>query len=83
MPESPAPTLVHNDYKLDNMMLDAADPSRVEAVLDWEMATAGDPLVDLGCVMCYWPEAGDPAGAPRRAQQLSLHCPVGSRARNL
>jgi aminoglycoside phosphotransferase (APT) family kinase protein len=61
MPESPAPTLVHNDYKLDNMMLDAADPSRVEAVLDWEMATAGDPLVDLGCVMCYWPEAGDPA----------------------
>jgi len=61
LPESPPPTLVHNDYKLDNIMLDARDPSRVEAVLDWEMATAGDPLVDLGCVMCYWPEAGDPA----------------------
>lgn len=61
LPVSPAPTLVHNDYKLDNLMLDAADPGRVEAVLDWEMATAGDPLVDLGCVMCYWPEAGDPA----------------------
>jgi aminoglycoside phosphotransferase (APT) family kinase protein len=60
LPESPAPTLVHNDYKLDNLMLNAADPGRVEAVLDWEMATAGDPLVDLGCVMCYWPEAGDP-----------------------
>ncbi len=64
-PESPAPTLVHNDYKLDNMMLNASpDPSMpvsVEAVLDWEMATVGDPLVDLGCVMCYWPEAGDPA----------------------
>jgi len=61
LPESPAATLVHNDYKLDNLMLDAGDPGRVEAVLDWEMATVGDPLVDLGCVMCYWPEAGDPA----------------------
>jgi hypothetical protein len=68
LPESPAPTLVHNDYKLDNMMLDAKDPSRVEAVLDWEMATVGDPLVDLGCVMCYWPEAGDP---PVRRDALS------------
>jgi aminoglycoside phosphotransferase (APT) family kinase protein len=61
LPDSPPATVVHNDYKLDNLMLDAADPGRVEAVLDWEMATAGDPLVDLGCVMCYWPEAGDPA----------------------
>jgi len=60
LPESPPPTLVHNDYKLDNLMLDLNDPRRVEAVLDWEMATAGDPLVDLGCVLCYWPEAGDP-----------------------
>jgi len=68
LPESPAPTLVHNDYKLDNLMLDAANPGRVEAVLDWEMATAGDPLVDLGCVMCYWPEAGDP---PVRREALS------------
>ncbi len=68
LPESPAPTLVHNDYKLDNMMLDSNDPGRVEAVLDWEMATVGDPLVDLGCVMCYWPEAGDP---PVRREALS------------
>jgi aminoglycoside phosphotransferase (APT) family kinase protein len=68
LPASPAPALVHNDYKLDNMMLDAADPGRVEAVLDWEMATVGDPLVDLGCVMCYWPEAGDP---PVRRDALS------------
>jgi len=60
LPDSPPATVVHNDYKLDNLMLDSADPGRVEAVLDWEMATAGDPLVDLGCVMCYWPEAGDP-----------------------
>jgi aminoglycoside phosphotransferase (APT) family kinase protein len=68
LPESPAPTLVHNDYKLDNMMLNAENPGRVEAVLDWEMATVGDPLVDLGCVMCYWPEAGDP---PVRRDALS------------
>jgi aminoglycoside phosphotransferase (APT) family kinase protein len=61
LPESPPPTVVHNDYKLDNLMLDADDPGRVEAILDWEMTTVGDPLVDLGCVLCYWPEAGDPA----------------------
>ncbi len=60
LPESPAPTLVHNDFKLDNMMLDERDPGRVEAVLDWEMATVGDPLVDLGCTLCYWTQAGDP-----------------------
>jgi aminoglycoside phosphotransferase (APT) family kinase protein len=63
---------VHNDYKLDNLMLDTGvvpgGPARVEAVLDWEMATAGDPLVDLGCVLCYWPEAGDP---PARREALS------------
>jgi len=68
LPQSPPPTLVHNDYKLDNLLLNSHDPGRVEAVLDWEMATAGDPLVDLGCVLCYWPEAGDP---PARRQALS------------
>ncbi len=47
-------TLVHNDYKLDNVMLDAADPARVVAVLDWEMCTVGDPLVDVGLFLCYW-----------------------------
>jgi aminoglycoside phosphotransferase (APT) family kinase protein len=62
MPESGQPTLVHNDYKLDNLMLDASDPGRVEAVLDWEMTTVGDPLVDLGCTLCYWTQADDPAG---------------------
>jgi aminoglycoside phosphotransferase (APT) family kinase protein len=60
LPVSPAPTLVHNDFKLDNIMLDAQNPGRVEAVLDWEMATVGDPLVDLGCTLCYWTQAGDP-----------------------
>jgi aminoglycoside phosphotransferase (APT) family kinase protein len=62
LPASGVPALVHNDYKLDNLMLEAADPGRVEAVLDWEMTTVGDPLVDLGCTLCYWTEAGDPDG---------------------
>ncbi len=54
LPPDGPPTLVHNDFKLDNLMLRADDPSRVEAVLDWEMATVGDPLVDLGLTLCYW-----------------------------
>lgn len=52
--------LVHNDYKYDNCVLDPADPSRIVAVLDWEMATVGDPLLDLGTTLGYWLEAGDP-----------------------
>ena len=62
MPVSPAPTLVHNDFKLDNVMLDLNDPGRLEAVLDWEMATVGDPLVDLGLILCYWAQPSDPGG---------------------
>lgn len=62
MPESPSPTLVHNDFKLDNVMLDSADPGRIEAVLDWEMTTVGDPLVDVGLVLCYWAQPSDPGG---------------------
>jgi aminoglycoside phosphotransferase (APT) family kinase protein len=54
------PTLVHNDFKLDNVMLDPEDPARVVAVLDWEMCTVGDPLVDLGILLCYWPQKDDP-----------------------
>ena len=53
-PSSPAPTLVHNDYKLDNVMLREDSAERIEAVLDWEMATVGDPLADLGLTLCYW-----------------------------
>jgi aminoglycoside phosphotransferase (APT) family kinase protein len=61
LPAEPARhTLVHNDFKLDNVMLDPADPARLLAVLDWEMCTVGDPLVDLGLLLCYWPQPGDP-----------------------
>lgn len=52
-------TLVHNDYKFDNVVLDPRDPTKIIAVLDWEMCTVGDPLMDLGTTLGYWVEAGD------------------------
>lgn len=52
--------LIHNDFKYDNLVLDAADPTRIRAVLDWEMATRGDPLLDLGSSLAYWVQADDP-----------------------
>jgi aminoglycoside phosphotransferase (APT) family kinase protein len=55
-----AATVVHNDFKYDNLILDDADPTRIVAVLDWEMATVGDPLTDLGTALCYWVQADDP-----------------------
>lgn len=60
IPESPRATIVHGDYRLGNMVLDAGDPGRVLAILDWEMATLGDPLADLGWLLIYWGERGDP-----------------------
>jgi aminoglycoside phosphotransferase (APT) family kinase protein len=60
LPPSPAATLVHNDYKLDNMLLDPQDPARITALLDWDMCTYGDPLMDLGYVLALWPQASDP-----------------------
>lgn len=60
IPTPTAATLVHGDLKLDNVMLDSKDPGHVVAVLDWEMCTAGDPLVDLGLLLCYWGHVGDP-----------------------
>jgi aminoglycoside phosphotransferase (APT) family kinase protein len=55
LPPNPArPAIVHGDFKLDNLMLDAHDPARLVAVFDWEMAALGDPLVDLGILLAYW-----------------------------
>ncbi|MEZ4224170.1 MAG: phosphotransferase family protein [Polyangiaceae bacterium] len=51
--------LIHNDYKLDNVVLDPDEPTRIVGVLDWEMSTVGDPLMDLGTTLSYWVEAGD------------------------
>jgi aminoglycoside phosphotransferase (APT) family kinase protein len=59
VPESPEPTVIHNDYKLNNLVLDPEDLTQVRAVLDWEMATVGDPLFDLAVTLSYWVEPGD------------------------
>ena len=59
LPTSGPATLIHNDFKYDNLVLDPDDLTRVRGVLDWEMATIGDPLMDLGTALCYWVEAGD------------------------
>jgi aminoglycoside phosphotransferase (APT) family kinase protein len=60
LPRSGAATIVHGDYKHDNVVVDPADPARIVGILDWEMSTLGDPLADLGTTLSYWVEAGDP-----------------------
>ncbi len=59
LPSSPGPTIVHGDYRIGNVMYAPAEP-RLVAVLDWEMATIGDPLADVGYMTAMWAEAGDP-----------------------
>ena len=58
-PEPQRVSLVHNDLKLDNCMFDPADPDRVIAFFDWDMTTLGDPLIDLGTLLNYWPDPSD------------------------
>jgi aminoglycoside phosphotransferase (APT) family kinase protein len=58
LPQAQAVTLLHNDYKLDNTMVDAAGD--IVAVFDWDMATRGDPLVDVGTLLAYWVDADGP-----------------------
>jgi len=59
-PDSARPGIVHNDYRLDNVVLDEKDPTRIIGVLDWEMATLGDPLMDFGSSLAYWVRKEDP-----------------------
>lgn len=58
--DSPVACVVHNDYKFDNVVLAPDDPADIVGVLDWEMATIGDPLMDLGASLAYWVNADDP-----------------------
>ncbi len=58
-PAESGAALIHNDYKFDNIVLDENDLTRIVAVLDWEMCTLGDPLMDLGCTLAYWIQADD------------------------
>jgi aminoglycoside phosphotransferase (APT) family kinase protein len=59
-PESSEATIVHGDYRLGNVMFAPRAPARLVAVFDWELATIGDPLADLGYLVATWAEAGDP-----------------------
>ncbi len=59
MPAESGASLIHNDYKLDNVVLAPADPTRIIGVLDWEMSTLGDPLMDLGTSLSYWIQKDD------------------------
>ncbi len=65
LPPPGGAALLHNDYKLDNLVLDPMDLGRVVGILDWEMAALGDPLMDLGTALCYWVEPRDPEALRR------------------
>jgi aminoglycoside phosphotransferase (APT) family kinase protein len=58
-PREQPPAFLHNDYKYDNLLLDEDDYTRITGVLDWEMSTVGDPLMDLGATLAYWFEEGE------------------------
>jgi aminoglycoside phosphotransferase (APT) family kinase protein len=86
VPQPRRVSIVHNDLKLDNCQFDPADPDRVASIFDWDMATLGDPLIDLGTLLNYWPEADDPPhrqrfssgglvtlGLPRRAELVARY----------
>ena len=62
LPASPPSTLLHNDWRLDNMMVAPDDPGHAVAVFDWDMCTLGDPLADLGTLLTAWVEAGEMVG---------------------
>ena len=82
IPTSPAPTIVHGDYRLGNVALDPTDPGRIVAIFDWEMATLGDPLADLGYTLIYWGEEADPpeVRAPGTHQALTAQPGFSTRA---
>jgi aminoglycoside phosphotransferase (APT) family kinase protein len=67
MPRSGPATIVHGDFRLGNTIYDAQAPARLRAVLDWEMATIGDPLADIGYLCMMWTESSDPTGGMREA----------------
>src|ERR1700712_56787 len=72
--DHPVSSLVHNDYRFDNVILDPNNPMQIIGVLDWELTTLGDPLMDLGNSLAYWIEADDPAPVQLMRRQPS-HAP--------
>ena len=66
LPESGAPAIVHGDYKLDNVCFAHEPPARLVSIFDWEMSTIGDPLADVGWMISFWREPGDPVDVLER-----------------
>ena len=74
MPPPTRASIVHNDLKLDNCQFDPADPDRVRSIFDWDMTTLGEPLVDLGTLLNYWPDPSDnPLGLPTRDEIIDRY----------
>ena len=65
LPQPQRVSFVHNDLKLDNCMIDGDNPDRVTAIFDWDMTTLGDPLIDVGTLLNYWPNSDDPPALSR------------------
>ena len=91
-PESDRPGLIHNDFKFDNVILDPRDPLKIIGVLDWEMATLGDPIMDLACTLGYWIQKDDPQehqairtmpthleGVPTRKEVVEIYSQLSGR----
>ncbi len=72
MPQSPPATVVHGDYRLGNTMIAHGAPARLVAIFDWEMATIGDPLADVGYMMMHWTEAGDRQNKKFNLQSVTI-----------
>jgi len=69
LPQSAHVSFVHNDLKLDNCQFAPEGPDRVAAIFDWDMTTLGDPLIDLGTLLNYWPDPSDTAGTRRLSNE--------------
>lgn len=79
LPEPTRVSFVHNDLKLDNCQFDPANPDRVTSIFDWDMTTLGEPLIDLGTLLNYWPDPSDPPDAGRVSHQGLLEMGLPSR----
>ena len=73
VPEQGTPGIVHGDYRFDNVIFNRTDPSRIDAIVDWEMSTIGDPLCDLGLLLVYWvDDPSDPTAEALPGTRLTL-----------
>jgi aminoglycoside phosphotransferase (APT) family kinase protein len=80
MPTMSRVSIVHNDLKLDNCQFDPANPDRVMSIFDWDMTTLGDPLIDLGTLLNYWPDPSDPPAASRASNPGLIRMGLATRA---